>query len=119
MTKVLLRAAAWACLAFIVFVSLGPIGSRPISPTGVEPERFLAFALLGLLFGIAYPKRLPLIALFLVAAAVSLELGQNLVPGRHGRLLDGLVKVAGALSGVGISVAVVKIAPRMSRARPK
>ncbi|MBP0438807.1 VanZ family protein [Tianweitania sediminis] len=98
MQRVLL-VAAWGSLAAIAFVTLSPIGLRP-HVGGPNTERLLAFVLLGCLFGLAHPRRLGLVAAILVAAALSFELLQELVPGRHGRLPDALVKCAGGLAGV-------------------
>ena len=62
-------------------------------------ERFTAFAAIGATFCLGYPKhRLPILVLLLGIVGF-LEVAQNYVPGRHGRLPDGLVKASGALLG--------------------
>ena len=99
MSHKIITAIAWAILAFIVFATLSPIGLRPHFED-VSVERFGAFGLMGLLFGLAYPKRLWLVLTLVAGAAFALEALQHLTPDRHGHLLDALVKFAGSLCGV-------------------
>ena len=76
-------------------------------------ERFAAFAAIGAAFGLGYPKhRLPILMLLIGVIGV-LEIAQNLVPGRHGRLPDGLVKASGVLLGIALAtIASQMLAPR-------
>jgi hypothetical protein len=90
--------AAWATLVFICFVTLSPIGLRP-GTGAVGLERFAAFALLGVLFVWAYPRRFARLILFLILVVFGLEASQHLTPDRHGHLLDAIEKAAGALGG--------------------
>jgi VanZ family protein len=102
MTRKLMWAALGAVFAIIVFATLVPITLRP--ETGhISPERFGAFALLGVLAGWLYPRRLLRVAVCLVAIAVILEACQLFVPTRHGEVSDAIVKALGALSGVGLA----------------
>ncbi|UHD47627.1 VanZ family protein [Aureimonas altamirensis] len=107
--KILIKAAAWGALAFIAFVTLSPISMRPVSSAPVNIERLGAYLVLGALFGAAYPKRIPLVLGLLVAGSVGLEVSQNLVPGRHGRVDDALFKAAGACLGALAGGAVARI----------
>jgi VanZ family protein len=95
------KIAAWAALAFIVYATLSPIDARPVL---AEPqfEHFAAFALLGFLFGLAYPNRLLIVASIVVGSAFALEALQLLTPDRHGRVFDALVKAAGGFCGIGV-----------------
>jgi VanZ family protein len=93
--------AGWLALAFIIYATLSPIDARPVL-AGPQFERFAAFALLGLAFGLAYPSRLFLVVAIVVGSAVTLEALQLLTPDRHGRILDALVKAAGGICGIGI-----------------
>jgi apolipoprotein N-acyltransferase len=93
-------AAAWAILAFIVFVTLSPIDLRP-HVENVSVERFGAFAVAGLLFGLAYPRRLWVVLFLVVGTAVVLEALQHLTPDRHGHVSDAIVKFVGGMAGVG------------------
>ncbi|WP_204280890.1 hypothetical protein, partial [Serratia marcescens] len=51
----LLPIAAWGLLAAVFVATVGPIQLRPITGHSVGLERFLAFAVIGGLFGLAYP----------------------------------------------------------------
>jgi hypothetical protein len=53
--------AAWAVFAGIAFVTLSSSGLRP-NIANPNLEQFGAFALLGVLLGLAYPRRRPLFA---------------------------------------------------------
>lgn len=93
---------AWAALAFIVFVTLSPINLRPHFEH-VSIERAGAFGVVGLLFGLAYPKRPWLVLSLIVGAAFMLEALQHLTPDRHGHLSDAMVKFVGGVVGVAAS----------------
>ena len=93
--------AGWLALAFIAFATLSPIDDRPVI-AGPQFEHFAAFAVAGLAFGLAYPKRVYLVAAIILISAFGLEALQLLTPDRHGRLLDALVKAAGGVCGIGI-----------------
>src|SRR5450756_1976652 len=94
--------AGWLALAFIVYATLSPIDDRPVLATP-HFEHFAAFALVGLAFGLAYPRRLVLIAALVLISAFGLEAMQLLTPDRHGRLIDAVIKAAGGVCGIGIS----------------
>lgn len=89
-------------LLAIAFATLSPIGLRP-HVGDVSGERFIAFAAVGLLFGLAYPRHLWLVTLMVGGIAVGFEVLQHLTPDRHGRIPDALVKLAGALTGTGLA----------------
>lgn len=93
--------AGWLALAFIVYATLSPIDDRPVV-AGPHHEHFAAFALVGLAFGLAYPKRIFLVIALILISAFGLEALQLLTPDRHARLFDALVKAAGGVCGVGI-----------------
>ncbi len=94
--------AAWGSVAFIAFATMSPIQARPhLSSQGIE--HIGAFAVVGLLFGIAHPRRLPLVAAGIVLVAGGLEAAQHLTPDRHGKWVDFGMKVLGG--GIGLSVA--------------
>jgi VanZ family protein len=107
--------SAWILLGTIAFVTLCPIDLRPA--TGhVVPERVLAFTALGAAFGLGYPRRLPFAIAVTLAAAIGLEAGQLLIPGRHARLIDAGEKLAGGLLGGAIAVMCSELAARFQRA---
>jgi xanthine/uracil permease len=93
--------AGWLALAFIVYATLSPIDDRPVV-AAPHFEHFAAFAFVGFAFGLAYPKRLVLIAAVILISAFGLEAMQLLTPDRHGRLIDATIKAVGGLCGIGI-----------------
>ena len=115
MIRVLCRWAAWPLLAVIVFVTLSPIGWRPVTGGPVGLERLAAFAALGGMFSLGYPKHRVLLLLFLVAIAGALEALQNLMPTRHGRIPDAAVKALGAAMGVVVAGRLAMWCPNLFR----
>jgi VanZ family protein len=93
-------AAGWLAFAFIVYATLSPIDSRPVV-AGPQLEHFVAFGLMGLAFGLAYPNRILLVVAIVVGSAFGLEALQLLTPDRHGRVLDAVMKAAGGICGIG------------------
>lgn len=91
--------AGWLALAFIVFVTLSPMEARP-SIGSPHLEHFIAFALIGLAFALAYPNRILFVVVIVVGAAFGLEALQLLTPDRHARAADALVKSLGGISGI-------------------
>lgn len=104
---------AWSTLLAIGFATLSPIGLRP-HLSDVSMERFWAFAAVGLLFGLAYPRHLWLVTFLVGGAALGLEVLQHLTPDRHGRIPDALIKLAGAVAGTGLAYAFSGMMKRVS-----
>ena len=96
-----LRLASWVIFAAIVVMTLGPVSVRPHTPASANADRFVAYLVLGICFVLAYPGRIYLVSIALIAAAGGLEWAQNFVPGRDGRLEDFLFKAAGVMVGLG------------------
>ena len=92
--------AAWAALAFIAYATLSPLQARPQAANSAGLEHFVAFAAVGLLFALAYPKRIVFVCFIVLGSAVLLEGLQTLTPDRHGRLLDAFQKLAGGALGI-------------------
>jgi VanZ family protein len=103
----LLATAAWSALALIVFVTVSPIDLRPVATADPNIERFAAFALLGLLFGLAYPRRLVVDASFVIVAAGVLETFQLMTPDRHAHIADAFVKAAGGAFGIAMALLIL------------
>jgi hypothetical protein len=102
--KVFFRWVAWLHVCAIAVFTLTPIEFRPVTGYPVSLERLVAFGGIGAAFSLGYPKhRLPILVL-LVGIVGFLEVAQNYVPGRHGRLPDGVVKASGALLGVAFAM---------------
>jgi hypothetical protein len=102
------RWVAWLLVIAIAIFTLSPIEFRPVTGSPVSLERFAAFAAIGAAFCLGYPKhRFPILVL-LIGIAGLVEVAQNYVPGRHGRLPDGVVKASGALLGTAFASFVVR-----------
>jgi len=116
MVQKTLPIAAWAVLIFIAFVTLSPLALRPEMASDPFYERFGAYAVLGLAFGVSYPRRALMVVGIVVGAAVALEALQHLTPDRHGHLHDLVAKVSGGLFGIAISELIARyVSPRMGR----
>ena len=89
--NLILRIIAWLLTAAVTFATLGPAWLRPHSEFGQDGEHALAFVLVGLAFGLAYPKRRLITAAIAVVLIGVLELLQLWMPGRHARLEDFVV----------------------------
>ncbi|WP_063676881.1 VanZ family protein [Bradyrhizobium neotropicale] len=107
MPQRLLKFAAWAGLSFIAYSTLSPLRDRPILLTSSALEHLAAFAILGTLFCLAYPRRTPAVLLIVLGSAALLELLQLLTPDRHARTLDAVQKIAGGTAGVFVGRAVL------------
>jgi VanZ family protein len=105
MLRQLIAIAAWACLAFIVHATLSSAGARP-ELTRAEPalavfvERFGAYALVGLLFCLSYPRRIVFVCFLVFGSAVFLEFLQIFIPDRDARIFDAAEKIAGGAAGI-------------------
>jgi VanZ family protein len=111
----MLRILAWLLLLGLAIVTLGPIQVRPITPFPVTIERSGGLAIIGFVFALAYPRHLVLVGLLLIGASALLEALQVLEPSRHGRVVDFLVKAAGAVIGLGAGWLVARAAERRQR----
>ena len=103
----LLAAAAWTALALIVFLTVSPLDMRPIVTADPNIERFAAFALIGLLFGLAYPRRLVVVASLVMISAGVLEAFQLMTRDRHGLIADAFIKAAGGAFGVAMALMIL------------
>ena len=107
-----LRIIAWLLTAAVTFATLGPARLRPHSDLGQDGEHALAFVLVGLAFGLAYPRRRLLTAGIAVVLIGALELMQLLMPGRHARLEDFVVDALAACVGIVVAAAFDWLARR-------
>ena len=90
----------WAFLAFIVFATISPLQDRPTLSSSADLEHIGAFAVLGGLFCLAYPRHIILVCFIVLGSAVLLEYLQTLTPDRHGTLLDASEKIVGGALGI-------------------
>ena len=115
MTRTVLRSLAWIALIAIAAATLSPIGLRPRLPVSVDLERGVAFLLVGLLFALAYPRRIWLAIAVVIIGAFGLEWLQALRPDRHGRIDDALIKAFGAVIGLTAGWLCIKFVETASR----
>ncbi len=94
------RVLAWSLLFTVFFVTISPIGLRPHTLTTVDFDRAAAFAVVAMLFVLAYPDRWKRVGLLLIGGAVLFEFTQMISPTRHAHVEDALVKSFGVLVGV-------------------
>jgi VanZ like family len=100
MFRKLIIVAAWSLLGFIACATISPIQARPTMFTSPGFERLAAFMVLGTLFCLAYPRHIGSVCLIVLGSAMLLELAQLLTPDRHGRIQDGIIKMAGGAIGI-------------------
>jgi hypothetical protein len=96
----LIAVAAWTLLVFIAYATISPIQARPTLSTSPSFERLAAFAVLGALFCLAYPRHIVFVCLIMLGSAVLLEFAQLLTPDRHGRIQDAIIKMTGGALGI-------------------
>jgi VanZ family protein len=89
------RLSAWLLAAAVTFATLGPPQHRPHSNFRQDGEHALAFVLIGLAFGFAYPRQKLLTATVSVVTIGVLEVLQLWSPGRHARIEDFTVDALG------------------------
>jgi len=114
---ILLKAFAWFLAAAVAFATLGPPGLRPHSDLGQDGEHALAFVLIGLAFGLAYPQRRLPTAMIAVAMIGLIEVLQFLAPGRHARWSDFVVDALASCAGLALAACVAWIIGRSRLAR--
>ncbi|WP_177243135.1 VanZ family protein [Bradyrhizobium sp. Gha] len=101
----LLRLVAWLLAAAVTFVTLGPHDLRPHPILGQHGDHALAFVLVGISFGLAYPQRRWSVSALAVLLIGLLEIMQLWVPGRHARFADFVVDALAACVGFAVSAA--------------
>jgi VanZ family protein len=104
MFRTVTAAAAWTSLAFIAYATLSPLNERPEFDTDLfslsHLDHYLAFALAGSLFSLAYPRQMFFVCILVIGSAVILELLQLLTPDRHARVIDAVRKIIGGAIGI-------------------
>ena len=99
--------AAWGLLAFIAYATISPIQDRPTLAVSTSFEHLAAFAALGVMFSLTYPRQVVLVCLIVIGSAVLLEILQLLTPDRHGRVPDAIEKIAGGIVGIVVGYAIL------------
>ncbi len=127
----LVTATAWIAVALIAYATLTHVGfvyaiyfrlapflMHPAMQTYAHFEHVLAFAVLGALFGFAYPRHLLLVCCIVLGAAALLEVLQTMTPDRHGTWVDALEKMAGGAAGIALAKGVVQLRCRDRSKQP-
>ena len=95
------RVTAWLLAVAIAVATVCPLGFRPVTGFSADLERFVAFGLVGLFFGLAYPRHRLVVLALVVAGAAGLEAVQYFSLTRHARMQDVEIKAtAGALGAL-------------------
>ena len=101
MFRTVTATAAWTSLAFIAYATLSPLNERPeFDALFSHLDQYLAFAVAGSLFGLAYPRQTFFVCILVLGSAVLLELSQLLTPDRHARVTDAVRKIIGGAIGI-------------------
>jgi hypothetical protein len=109
--------SAWALLCFIAYATVSPIGSRPTLPTSTSLEHVAAFATVGFLFHLAYPRHAMFVWLVVIGSAALFELMQLVTLDRHARLMDAFEKMAGGSLGIFVGRAALYFDQTLRRRR--
>jgi membrane associated rhomboid family serine protease len=102
----ILKIFAWLLAAAATFATLGPARYRPHSSLGHDGEHAAAFVLIGLAFGLAYPRHRLLTSAIAVVLTGMIEILQLWAPGRHAKFEDFAVDALAALGGLAVAAAV-------------
>src|SRR3984885_16264821 len=102
----MLRIVAWLLAAAVTFATLGPPRYRPHSNLGQDGEHAFAFVLIGLAFGLTYPRHRLFTGAIAVVMIGVIELLQLWAPGRHARLEDFVVDALTACVGMAIAASL-------------
>jgi hypothetical protein len=113
----ILRIIAWLLSAAVTFATLGPPQYRPHSALGQDGEHALAFVLVGLAFGVAYPRHRRLTAAIAAVLIGVLELLQFWMPGRHARWEDFIVDALAAYAGIAVAAVLEWAMQRIRRSK--
>lgn len=108
MLRSVFRLAAWLLVLAIVAVTIVPIGMRPHSGLGPEPERVAAFLVLGLLLGLACDRNWMLALSLVAVAGLGIEALQMFSPSRHPSVEDAVIKALAGCVGVLAGCILVK-----------
>jgi VanZ family protein len=102
MFRTITATAAWTSLAFIAYATLSPLNERPEFDTDLfsHLDHYLAFAVAGGLFSLAYPRQTFFVCILVLGSAALLELLQLLTPDRHAHVMDAVRKVVGGAIGI-------------------
>ena len=107
--RILFQVIAWALAAAIIFLSIAPASTRPVTGAGQNFEHLTIFLATGMAFGLGYPSRFRLLFVAMFAFSGAVEIAQMMAPGRHARLSDFVTDAAASCLGVGLSYVLSKL----------
>lgn len=105
MSQRVVSIAAWVVLAFLIYATVSPLADRPNFIASTTIQHLLAYAALTGLFCQAYPQRVRLLFVLVIAGILLLEAAQVFLPDRHARIRDIAEKTTGAIGGICIAKA--------------
>jgi VanZ family protein len=94
------RVAAWLLVLAAIILTLGPQKIRPYTGIDHDLEHGMAFALVGLAFGLGYPNHRMTLAVLAIVGTATMEFLQQWIPGRHAYLSDFVINGLGACAGI-------------------
>jgi VanZ family protein len=94
-----LKVVALLSLGAVLFMTVSPIDARPDDLVSVTIDRMGAYAVMTMLFVVAFPRYWRLTAIAMILSAGAIELLQYLAPTRHPSAVDAVIKAFGA--GIG------------------
>jgi hypothetical protein len=106
------RVTGWVLIAAAIFLTIGPREFRPATGVEHDLEHFLAFALVGLVFGLGYPGRLSVMAPLAFAIAAVLETAQVWIAHRHAYFSDFVINALAACIGLVIAAGITEVVRR-------
>ncbi|HET6621395.1 MAG TPA: VanZ family protein [Dongiaceae bacterium] len=105
-----LSGAFYLASVLVGLLSLAPSAAVPEIPVDDKTEHVLAYAVLGLLGGVASRRGIPRLVLGLGAYGAVLELLQAFSPGRAPEAADAVADIIGACLGAGMAVVLRRAA---------
>jgi hypothetical protein len=106
------RVTGWFLVAAAIFLTVGPQKFRPVTGLPHDLEHLVAFALVGLVSGLGYPRSLMRLTPIAVAAAAALETAQLWIPHRHAFFSDFAINALAACIGLATAAAITRIVER-------
>lgn len=103
-----------ACMYVILWYTLSD-HVRPHLFPYPSIDRVCAFATVGVLFGMAFPRQIGFVLIFVIFLALGSEALQVLRPGRDPRILDAIAKVLGCVLGVILARLINRSMPNLGR----
>jgi VanZ family protein len=103
-------AVAWISLAFVTYATLSPLNERPELASldlFTHLDHYIAYAVVGGVFALAYPRHTFIVCIIVFGSAVLLELAQMLTPDRHARISDAVRKLIGGAIGIAFGRLVI------------